>query len=465
MKTTIIWLICLLSFAFATADNEVIIIQYDASEDNFPNPERGFYYQDAPLWLGTERFPQDVTVLRALREQGITLLRWYFVIDEYRQQNLDELILAYIDEQFDSARDAGLKVIPRFAYNFPLSGSYPYQEPDAPLEQVLAHIDQLKPLLQANSDVIAFMEAGFIGAWGEWHSSTHDLVDDDGGLNEASRAIIDRLLTVLPPERMVALRYPSHKKQLFTLPLVEQQAFSGIMQARLAAHNDCFLASVTDWGTYPEEATARAQIRAYLHRDNRFLAQGGETCNAQADAQPYIQCPRALADLAYLRYSTLNFAYHPDVLALWDAQGCMQAIKQRLGYRLRLLMAEMPTQARAGERWIVTLSLINEGFASPYNPRGLEIILRRNDVIHRFELNGQQDPRFWLPDSGVISFALDVVLPADLAVGRYEVLLALPDPQPTLYERAEYAIRLANSGLWEDETGFNRLNATIYIRP
>jgi hypothetical protein len=41
--------------------------------------------------------------------------------------------------------------------------------------------------------------------------------------------------------------------------------------------------------------------------------------------------------------------------------------------------------------------------------------------------------------------------------------LNLPDPTPTLYSRADYAIQLANSGLWEAATGYNKMNHTVAI--
>jgi hypothetical protein len=91
---------------------------YAPDEADFANPERGFYYQDTPLWLGTEYIPQQLEELQALRAEGISLLRWYFVIDEFRQRPLDEPTLVYLDQQLDPVRRAGLKVIPRFAYNF-----------------------------------------------------------------------------------------------------------------------------------------------------------------------------------------------------------------------------------------------------------------------------------------------------------------------------------------------------------
>ncbi|MEX2657509.1 MAG: hypothetical protein WD272_08355, partial [Balneolales bacterium] len=45
----------------------------------------------------------------------------------------------------------------------------------------------------------------------------------------------------------------------------------------------------------------------------------------------------------------------------------------------------------------------------------------------------------------------------------YEVLLNLPDPTETLRDRPDYAIRIANAGTWEPETGFNRLNHRLII--
>ncbi|HEX2907318.1 MAG TPA: DUF4832 domain-containing protein [Phototrophicaceae bacterium] len=444
----------------------ITTITYTASDELFANPERGFYHQDTPMWLGDERDPLTTDILTEGRREGITMRRWYFLMDEYRETALDTEILAYIESQFTAARAAGVKIIPRFAYNFPEGGEYPYQEPDAALEQVLAHIDQLTPILQQNSDVIAFMEIGFVGAWGEWHSSTHHLIDEETGINAQSTAIINRLLTALPPDRMIAMRYPPYKQQLYgTEPLTEATAFSGSPQSRMGAHNDCFLASDTDWGTYSEDAAERETQRRYLNADNRYLPQGGETCNAAEDAQPYIGCENVLHDLDLLRFSTLNLDYHTGVLDGWREQGCFDEIAQRLGYRLRLIEAQIPTSAQAGGDFSVNITLINEGFASPYNPRNLELILRAtaDGQVYTLPLKQPVDPRFWLPDAGAFTVTLATVLPAALPDGEYEVLLSLPDPRPSLASRPEYAIRLANARVWEAETGFNRLLAMVDV--
>lgn len=221
-----------------------------ASDANFANPERGFYIQRAPLWRESERLALEAADLEAARAQGISLLRAYYVLERYRDRPLEASVFEALEADLNLLRAHGFKVILRFAYNFPLDGEDYRASVDAPVNVVLKHIQQLKPILRAHADIIAHMEAGFIGAWGEWHSSANQLIDHpERGFNASSRAILFALLDALPQERMIALRYPFMKQQLFgASPLTEAQAFTGSPQARLAAHDDCFLASAPTGG-------------------------------------------------------------------------------------------------------------------------------------------------------------------------------------------------------------------------
>jgi hypothetical protein len=47
------------------------------------------------------------------------------------------------------------------------------------------------------------------------------------------------------------------------------------------------------------------------------------------------------AELAYLRWSSLNRDYHPEAISAWRREGCFDQIEQRLGYRLRLIEASV----------------------------------------------------------------------------------------------------------------------------
>src|SRR4029453_9505615 len=175
---------------------------------------------------------------------------------------------------------------------------------DPPPGRVLEHIDQLTPSLRAGSDVIAFMEMGFVGAWGEWHHSSNLLINPESTINTSAGAIVERVLWVLPETRMAVLRYPYNKQQLLgPNPLTPEQAFGRTPQARIGAHNDCFLADRTSGGTYrapvnlPIDQNIQTQ-RTYLGLDTRFVPQGGETCSSAPAAAPYISCSNALKDLA-----------------------------------------------------------------------------------------------------------------------------------------------------------------------
>jgi hypothetical protein len=104
----------------------------------------------------------------------------------------------------------------------------------------------------------------------------------------------------------------------------------------------------------------------------------------------------------------------------------------------------------------------NQGFASPFNPRSLEIILRNSMSGQRYRLVTEVDPRFWM--AGDTMFVnVTGGIPANMTEGDYDAFLFLADPEYRLHDRPDYAIRLANVNLWEDFTGYNSLNHQIKI--
>ena len=421
-------------------------VTYAADLSDFPNPERGFSAAS-----GTAA---------TARAANLSLMHVYFRLDDYKGADLPASYLAKVAATFADARRNGVKVVPRFIYNFPKGLPLKPGDEDAPLPRVLRHLDQLEPVLRENSDVIAFFEAGFVGAWGEWHHST-------SGLDEtpAKKAILFRLLDILPPSRAVALRYQRDKKAIFnrTRPITPQEAFSGSAVSRVGHHNDCFLASADDWDTYrrTEDDTLEEQ-KAYLAAENLYVPQGGETCNTAADAQPFIQCGNAVRELARLRWSQLNRDYHTGVLDLWKSQGCYDEIARRVGYRFRLLGSSFPTQLKPTDILEGTISITNDGFANPYNSRSVELVLRNIKTGDEHSIPLPNDPRRWIPGETQI-LLISAPLPASVRPGSYKLFLNLPDPEPSLRGRPEYSVRLANQGTWEPETGYNRLKVKVSV--
>ena len=350
-----------------------------------------------------------------------------------------------------AARTAGMTAILRFAYSDNAAGD------DAPPAQVLRHIAQLKPLLHNNAYVISVVQAGFVGAWGEWYYTQHfGNAGQISATDQSNRdAVVKALLDALPDTRMLQLRTPAMKRAIYgPTALPADAAYSGTGPARVGHHNDCFLASADDLGTYIDPANERP----YLAAEATHLPMGGETC---AVNPPRSECPTALAELEQFHWSYLNASYQPDVLASWRAGGCMNEIERRLGYRFALTDGTFDSTAAPGGTLGVRISLRNDGFAAPYNARLVQLVLRSNDgTLYRLPITG--DPRRWLPGT-TTTIQQDVTLPADLPSGEYRLGFALPDATPALAERPEYAVQPANTGLWDAEGGYNDLNATVTV--
>jgi hypothetical protein len=421
-------------------------ISYPGTDALFANPERGFYHHTE---CADE--PYSVSELRQLRTgRNISQVLCVFYLRGFQDRALDDDTLATLRDAFDAVRSAGLKMALRFAYTDDPEGD------DASVSRVLGHIAQLKPVLRENADVLSLMQAGFVGAWGEWYYTTH--FGNEGDISETDWAnrkkVVDALLAALPANRTVALRTPAFKRTLYgTAPLTPERAYDGSAAARLGHHNDCFVASDSDEGTYAD----REVEYPYLAQETRFLPMGGETCGV---SEPRSLCPTATREMGELHWSYINIDYHPDVIEGWRDGGCLTTMTRRLGYRFALRSATLPTTAARGGPLPLRLEVHNDGWASPYGPRDADLVLRNESTgaVSRIPLD--TDPRRWAAGATTV---LDQTLtvPANLATGRYALSLALPDP--SLPDRPEYAIRLANDGLWDATTGRNNLQHTVTI--
>ncbi len=428
-------------------------VTYAPTTSEFLNPERGFH-GNIELISGRD--------FRYVRREGHSLARAYVRLDEYRNRPLPPAFLAQLNRQLQLVRAAKIKVVIRFGYNFPTGNDDIKQSPDASLALTIAHINQLKPLLNQNADVIAVVQAGFIGAWGEWHGSGNGLAQP-----QPKAKILATLLAATPTSRMVQLRYPDDIRTNYPQALTRTDAFSGQRQARVGFHNDCFLANQADAGTYEPD---RAALANYASNMTPFVAVGGETCQV-TPTEHRSDCPTAEVDLARFHWSYLNAGFYTPDLDRWRQEGCYDRIARKLGYRLQLVRSSFPAQVQRTQELKGNFVIKNVGYASPYNPRGLELIFRHQQTgkVYRLpilkSLSKTHDPRLWLPQVGEIAVDIRAKVPRTAEPGVYELLLNLPDPMPKLSNQPEYAIRLANDKIWEAQTGFNSLRRTVRLAP
>lgn len=487
-------LICSLSAGKSWAQ---VNVSYRESFEDFPNPERGFY---VPKDTYAGKFlPLDPAVLKDYRTRSqahgsatyaifSTLFYRGYVLDTFRDKRLSFNFLQDLEGDFRAARTAGIKLIIRFAYtNKSHTGDCadesricpPYG--DASKEIILQHIAQLKPVLTRNADVIAVLQEGFIGIWGENYFTDYfgDASENgEGRITDSSwrnrNDILKALLAALPPDRMVQVRTPQIKQKFVYGPeadvtvrgLTEKEAFDFSDKARVGFHNDCFLSGPDDYGTFYDYGSssrakkpANAALRKYFEEESRYGPSGGETCDDIFS--PQNDCGPAEKVMAAGHYSFLNTAYNNKVNNDWDSGGCIENIKKSLGYRLVLHTAAFPARLKTGDLFSFTFKIENVGYASPYNPRPLQLVFRNTASGKEFFADCKTDIRFWF--TGSRECKETVPLPKGISPGTYKLFLNLPDKYPSIAKNPAYSIRLANEGLWEERTGYNDLQHAIPV--
>jgi hypothetical protein len=431
---------------------------YLGTNEAFPNPGRGFYrYTETRLTGDTSGYrPLDVAALTRDRlNNAVTLVFRYFYLNGY--QNRDTINPAELDlirADLAATKAAGVKLIVRFAYSADSSA-------DAPEWRVRGHIAQLAPVLNAHADVIAAVQAGFVGRWGEWYYSdnfTSDpnapwrLTDTDWARR---RSVLLALVDALSPTIQVQVRYPAIKQRIF--PDAGDSRAS-----RVGVHNDCFLASEDDFGTFQSAAD-----RVWLAEQTRSVLMGGESCAVSGTRS---QWSSASADLAAYHWSYLNADFHSEVLASWGEAGRAE-VTRRLGYRLRLVQSTVPSVIKPGQTVQVRLTVTNDGYAAPTVARPVQLVIREGTRTRAIRI--ATDIRTWAPGT-TVNLVASVTVPQ--TAGSYPLYLNLPDPSGSLAGQqplaggsgsvnTAYSIRLANPGIWDARLGWNNLNQSLTVTP
>lgn len=428
---------------------------YTANDSVITNPERGFFHFTSVSSNGSYD-PLDLATLTDYRNNGISVIFREFYLDGNVSSDIQPGYLQGMEQDFKTLRQAGLKAVIRFSYTD--KSTKPYG--DASLNRILRHIQQLKPVLQRNSDVILVLQAGFIGAWGEWYYT--DYFSQSPGVIypeqwDMRREVVNALLDALPVNRQIEVRTPQYKWELLndTSAISAEQAYTAIPKARIAHHNDCFVSSSTDYGTYSDTATEKK----YLERDSRYTLVSGETCNT---CSPCSDCSNAQAELARFHWTALNLDYNQEVLGSWRSQGCFETVTRRLGYRYRFISSSVQQSAKPGGTFHFVLNMMNDGYSNPVNPRKVECILRNAITKQEYEADFTGDPRFW-PLNDTIRIDFSAGIPSYMPVGDYQVFFNMPDSDIRLHDMPAFSIRMANNEVWEQGSGMNNLNAVCSV--
>ena len=437
---------------------------------------------------------------------GLTLVQAYCYLTEFADRAISEEKLALLQESLDNLRHRGLKAVLRFAYERDMG-----LKEGPTLDWILRHLDQLEPLVRRHVDVIYVLQAGFIGAWGEWHSAARIAQDD----YVARAALIKRLLEALPAERMLQVRVPKYKRLALAQPALaamgevgEHNAFSSVPAARIGFHNDGFLAGPSDGGTWPEPphfgGPGNPEFDS-MTRESAFVPVDGELFwsdqgfDGKAARGKGVDGLNAAVRMRLHHYSSFSLAHSyseregqpysidhwlsatvtPESLrgaAMpiadgWFEDGFGQPVtrtqfeylQDHLGYRLELQSARIPERVTVGAGFRVEIELINRGFSTLHNLRPVILaLLDRTGKVTELPVR-DADPRQWQPfrpgDAAYQPMVHRITwtgnLPATVRPGWQQIGLWLPDAAGSLRHDPRYALRVANRDVpwWTDVLG------------
>ncbi|KAK6179067.1 hypothetical protein SNE40_011511 [Patella caerulea] len=388
----------------------------------------------------------------------------YFVLDKYVSSHISSTYLKDVDNDLQSLTDAGFTVTVRFCYTLKMKSQAPYG--DANKYWVLEHIKQLKPILQKHEGVLTSVEAGFIGIWGEWYYTTHfgDPNKRDHhkypkhGYSDSiwndRKEVLTAVLDAVPQSVQVQIRYPSIKRDMWDeKPTSYSEILKHGHKARTGHHNDCFLSSDNDVGTYHNKAVDYP----YLHADTEYCVIGGETCAVTKNDRD--KCPTALKEMAYFHWTFLNEGYNRDVYAIWKKDGCYEEVHRRLGYRLSLSQTILPDSVHPGGTLCYQFTIKNDGFAAPAKSMNVYIVLHSQHDGKYFAAELSHDTRTWQPGHHDIQGSVHVT--RAFQQGSYDTYLAIGDK--VLKDRSDFYVLLANKDVPDHAAGLNNLHHTVKV--
>ena len=424
----------------------------DESTEVLRNPDRGFY-KLLQLELSKEKnnieFFKDELGDTIENDEDVAIISFQLNLKQYVTGNtvLPKAKIDEINEYFSIMRKHGYQVIFRVVYD-----SEGEANPEPEFNQLLNHIEQMKTIYEKNEDILLLVEAGYLGSYGEWHNGKYD--EDVNYKNQ----VIKKLLDCTPKSVHINLRTPSFINDYMgdTQTVNASNAYTNADIARLGLHNDGYLGSITDVGTF--QTKDRETSLAWQAKHTEYTIFGGECIRKNSQ---YNEFENAIVDMKLRHCTYLNKTYDRDVKNKWknakyNGEDTVYAgmdgytyIQNHLGYRL--VLQEANVQNTNG-KLNVDLKIKNVGFGNIIKPKKVEIILQNGNNTNYIETN--IDIRKCL-NNNVYTIDVNKEILSNLANGEYKVYLNIREPFDSLKDNKHYRIKLANKNIWDETVGAN----------
>ncbi len=373
--------LCMGGFMFFRATKTYV---FEESQRVIDNPMQGFYIQIDSA---------EKERIEALPEKGVHLVLLAYNLNGFQQQELTEEKLQELREALETAKQNKIQVIFRAAYGF--AEGMLTREPEE-LTEVSVHIRQMAAILNEYSEILVCVQAGLLGPWGEWHSSS--FFTGPEAETKARNQVAGWWHEALAESIQLQLRTPQY---------IRDAAGAGIPLARLGFHNDAFMSSQSDMGTYTGSENARTEEIAWLEKNLPHSRTGGEA----VQVGPNAAADRSIPEFEKLGLTYLNRKYNEEVIDSWDIQSyqgenALEYIRKRFGSRLYLYQVKMPAripEARINNK--ISLSLQNSGFAAARADLQYFLVAKQGETAEYRELTLKEANHHSLRLEGRIFFA------------------------------------------------------------
>ncbi len=289
--------------------------------------------------------------------------------------------------------------------------------PDYDHPQLIAKHERLiRALAERYNDdpLIAYIQLGSLGHWGEWH--TRD--EDPGRIDFPKRAVSDR--------------YAMHYVRYFTNKhLVMRRPHEVALNQNMGLFNDAFgkrnatIDEFLDWYTNGYKSWLTQEPEPAMPDFWTYAPSGGEFSDGtRYVTDAYIDDTILQAKLTHVTWMGPNGPYKEP------RNGKLQANIDRflntIGYRYVIAKESHEQSVAPGGKLHVRATIINRGVAPSYHRWPLEIGIADAAGAVQSKIRSSQDIRAWLSGSRQVS--VDVPIPRSLPAGEYTLTAAILDP-------------------------------------
>ena len=452
------------------------------------NPDCGFYKPIACMLTGSATLPSAFSVPTLKSYAGSHgVLHYRFGLERFSSNAggtdgaLSADTLRCLSAGFQATREAGVTAIVRFSYD--INGNL--TDPEPSMEQIEQHIAQLGTVIDENADVIAAVETGMIGPWGEQHTTALGRQMAIGSSGIAYRlvdawldAVQSRTVNVRRPLYYVLWAQRAYPDLGITIDNIDTKTTAlnalGGDALRVGVFNDGYLGNASDLGTFSDRgkevrfldfAASHTLYGGEVVTDRKYTASDPFSVLNNYNTAQYISKEGYTTHTSYLNIEWNNYvveAWRQTVMqgltgadAVYNDLSGKTYVQNRLGYRLLLCDAQSIAQCGKGGITGIRGTIRNVGFGNVVNKKNATVILREESGAGvDYTLPVEIDLR--TAHSGAeLSYTLYFRLPADIPSGFYNFYLRFGSAEEKSVTAAR-TVRFANRGAQYDErTGGN----------